>query len=153
MKLAEALQERADLNIRIHQLRLRMMNNILVQEGEQPAENPADLKRELDGCIDRLAWLIACINLTNCRTVVNGQSITEMIARKDTLGLKLSFYRDFVSEAGNAVDRARYSEIRIISTVKVAEIQKQVDFMAKELRLLDNRIQETNWTTELMEIE
>ena len=36
MKLAEALQERADLNIRIQQLRSRLENNALVQEGEQP---------------------------------------------------------------------------------------------------------------------
>jgi len=29
-----------------------------------------------------------------------------------------------------------------------AEIQKQVDQMAKELCLLDNSIQETNWNTQ-----
>ena len=32
MKLAEALQERADLNRRIEQLRYRLSNNVLVQE-------------------------------------------------------------------------------------------------------------------------
>ena len=45
MKLAEALQERADLNIKIEQLKARMMNNALVQEGERPSENPADLQK------------------------------------------------------------------------------------------------------------
>ena len=40
MKLAEALQERADLNRNIEQLRSRLRNNVLVQEGEQPAEDP-----------------------------------------------------------------------------------------------------------------
>ena len=40
MKLAEALQERADLNRNIEQLRDRLSRNSLVQEGEQPGENP-----------------------------------------------------------------------------------------------------------------
>ena len=37
MKLAEALKERADLNIKIEQLRSRLTANALVQEGEKPA--------------------------------------------------------------------------------------------------------------------
>ena len=45
MKLAEALQERADLNRRIEQLRYRLGNNALMQEGEKPAEDPAALLR------------------------------------------------------------------------------------------------------------
>ena len=47
MKLAEALQERADLNRKIEELRRRLANVILVQEGEEPAEEPAELLKEL----------------------------------------------------------------------------------------------------------
>ena len=47
MKLAEALQERADLNRRIEQLRNRLENSALVQEGERPAEAPEVLLEEL----------------------------------------------------------------------------------------------------------
>ena len=36
MKLAEALQERADLNYKISDLELRLTSNSLVQEGEVP---------------------------------------------------------------------------------------------------------------------
>ena len=39
MKLAEALQERADLNRKIDELRARLQNQALVQEGEKPAED------------------------------------------------------------------------------------------------------------------
>lgn len=150
MKLAEALQERADLNVRIKQLENRLNNNALVQEGERPSEEPAVLQKELDGCIERLTWLITRINITNCSTVVDGKTLTEMIAKKDTLTLKLSIYRGLANTAGNTIYRARNSEIKIQPTVSVAELQKQVDLMAKELRLLDNRLQETNWTTELI---
>ncbi len=40
MKLAEALQERADINRNIQQLKSRLQNNVLVQEGEKTAEEP-----------------------------------------------------------------------------------------------------------------
>lgn len=48
MKLAEALQERADLNRKISSLRGRLENVVLVQEGEEPVENPRELLGELD---------------------------------------------------------------------------------------------------------
>ena len=88
MKLAEALQERADLNRRIQQLQQRLGNNAVVQEGEAPAEDPAELLRELDGCAENLEQLIARINLTNCRAEVDGESLTALLARRDALDRK-----------------------------------------------------------------
>lgn len=149
MKLAEALQERADLNRRIEQLRARLINNALVQEGESPAESPEELLKELDECILRLEELMAKINLTNCRTLVDGKSLTELIAQKDALTLKISHYRSVINAASCAVPRATRSEIKIMSAVDVKALQKKTDDMSKQLRLLDNTIQQTNWTTEL----
>lgn len=42
------------------------------------------------------------------------------------------------------------TEIKIVSTVPVSEIQKTADGLAKELRNVDEKIQELNWTTELV---
>ena len=151
MKLAEALQERADLNVRIQQLRSRLENNAFKQEGEQPSENPDDLLAELNENLNRLEWLISRINMTNCSTVVDGMSLTQIIARKDALTLKLSIYRDLVNTSSRSAFRARNSEIKIIPTVSVRELQKQVDSLSKELRLLDNSLQQTNWTVDLNE--
>ena len=75
MKLAEALQERADLNRKIEQLCVRLNNNAIVQEGENPAENPQDLLNELNDSVERLENVIARINKTNCVTIVEGKSI------------------------------------------------------------------------------
>ena len=55
-----------------------------------------------------------------------------------------------VSEASSTARRATRSEIKILSTVNVADLQKTVDLTAKELRQLDNAIQAANWTTELL---
>ena len=62
MKLAEALQERADLNSKINELRCRLGNNATVQEGEAPAEDPAELIFQREECVARLKKLIARIN-------------------------------------------------------------------------------------------
>ncbi|MBQ8576693.1 MAG: DIP1984 family protein [Clostridia bacterium] len=150
MKLAEALQARADNARRIDTLKSRLTNNALVQEGEKPAENPGDLLRELDTCVGELETLLTRINLTNCNTVVDGTPLTALLARRDALKTKLDAYRTLVHESSQTARRAARSEIRILSAVNVAEVQKTVDALSKELRLLDNRIQETNWTTELL---
>lgn len=150
MKLAEALQERADLNRNIEQLKDRLVHNVLVQEGEQPAENPEKLKQELDASIFRLSYLIAHINETNCKTFVDGKSLTEMIAQKDALSVKIYTYKDVVYAGSQTYNRARNTEIKIKSAISVANWQSEIDRMAKELRLLDNKLQEYNWKTELI---
>ncbi len=141
MKLAEALQERADLNRRIEQLRYRLSNNVLVQEGEKPLEDPAALLEELESSFTRLEWLIARINLTNCAVKVEGRSLTELIARRDVLSLRAEAYRRLVEEASQNTHRATRTEIKILSAVDAS----------RELRLLDNTLQATNWTADLME--
>lgn len=151
MKLAEALQERADLNRNIEQLQSRLNNNVLVQEGEEPAEDPQKLKEMLDESIARLAYLIKCINQTNCQTIIDGKSLTELIAQKDALSLKIHAYKDIVYTAAQSVYRARNTEIKIKQAINVASWQAEIDQMAKNLRLLDNKLQENNWQTDLIE--
>ena len=149
MKLAEALQERADLNRRVEQLRSRLVDNAMVQEGEAPAEDPQELMAQLDRDLARLEELMAAINAANCRTVVEGKTLTQIIARKDCLRLQLEAYRSLAQTASQITHRATRSEIRILSTVDVKALQAKLDAMSKELRLLDNCLQQANWTTEL----
>ncbi len=151
MKLAEALQERSDLNRRIQQLQSRLNNNATVQEGEKPAEEPQALLSELDASIDRLEWIISKVNLTNCSTKIGGNTLTDLIAKRDCLTLRIEKYRSFLNSASCLSSRASRTEIKIFSTVNVSDFQKKVDALSKELRLVDNQIQETNWNTELME--
>lgn len=150
MKLAEALQERSDLNKKIESLRNRLLYNATVQKGEKTAEDPKELKKLLDVCLSRLEELMIRINLTNCKTTVEGMNLTEMIAKKDTLLLKVSVYRNLVSEASRLTERVRGSEIKIISNVSVKELQEEVDQLSKEIRTLDNKLQAANWSTELL---
>ena len=153
MKLAEALQERADLRRVIGQLEARIVNNARIAEGTTPTEDPAELIRTLDGAMDRLAALITAINGTNSVTVVDGRSLTEWIAQRDTLKEKIEIYWRLVNEASEVTRRMTHSEIRIVPAVDVPTLNRQTDKMAKELRLMDNRIQAANWTTELISLD
>ena len=150
MKLAEALQERADLNRRIQQLQQRLGNNAIVQENEKPIEDPKALLEELDRCVAELEDMITRINLTNCRTMVDGESLTALLARRDALKLKLSAYRDLAYRASLVGQRASGREIKMFSAVNVPQLQKEIDGLGRELRLLDNSIQAANWSTELI---
>ena len=151
MKLAAALQERADLNKKIADLRSRIEQVILVQEGEKPTEDPAKLITELEACINRLEHLMVAINRTNSQTVVDGQSLTEIIAKRDALQMKIGAYRDFAHEAITNTRRARNSEIKVIPVLKATDLQKKLDAYSKELRETDNLLQEKNWIFDLIE--
>ncbi|MBQ4578568.1 MAG: DIP1984 family protein [Clostridia bacterium] len=149
MKLAEALQERADLNRSIQQLESRLSANAIVQEGESPAEDPRDLLAQLNRSIDRLEELTAAINHRNSVTLHEGESLTRMIARRDALTMRLRILREFANQASMTARRARGTEIKIVSTVNVKSLQKELDNLSRELRLLDNTIQSLNWSTNL----
>lgn len=151
MKLAEALSLRAEMKTKIGQLALRLNQNAKVQEGEKPAENPYTLIEELENISGEMEKLIKNINYTNCMTIENGVSLTDMIAKKDVLKKKISVMRAFLSRSGEVIDRYSNKEIKIHSTVDVAELQKKVDAMSKQLRELDMNIQRINWTADLIE--
>lgn len=122
-----------------------------MQEGEKTTEDPAALKQELDCSLERLTWLITQINLTNSTTVVDGKTLTQIIAEKDVLSRKIDSYKNIVSSASSVGYRARGTEIRVLSAISVPDWQAEVDAMSKELRLLDNKLQASNWSTELIE--
>ena len=151
MKLAEALQERADLNKKISDLQGRLNQNSLVQEGEIPNEDPNVLMQELETAIARLQQLIKGINLTNCETIVEGRSLTQIIAEKDGAIMRLSAYRELADSASSINYRTRGSEIKMVTTVNVSELQKTADKISREIRTLDNLLQSTNWTVDLIE--
>ena len=143
MKLAEALNQRADLQKRIAQLRERLANNVKVQEGDEPAENPEDLFRELEGSLKQLKDMIVSINRTNQETLWEGKTLTEMIAEKDVLSMHLSTLRAALDAANVRSDRYSRNEIKFIRTVDVNDLQKKVDDLSKGLRELDSKLQHT----------
>jgi hypothetical protein len=150
MKVAEALILRADYQKRFEQLKQRLQQNARVQEGDTPAEAPADLLQELEQVAVDLTRLIQQINRTNSTvTLAPHQSLADALAVRDVLKLRISVYRDLAQAASVNSMRTTRSEIKFRSTISVAEIQKQADQLAKAYRELDAQIQAANWLTEL----
>lgn len=150
VKLGEALARRAELQTRLAQVRDRLRASALVQEGDQPAEDPQPLLAELDAIASELEHLIAAINVTNAQTrLESGMTLTEALARRDVLGM-LHGALKAVAEA-TAQQQARYSrsEIRLVRTFDVGAVRARVDQLAGERRQLDVEIQNANWTVDL----
>lgn len=149
MKLAEALQLRKDLQMRISNLETRLIQNAKVQDGDKPSEDPNQLLKELDKDTKELEELIGKINIANATKTVDGKSITELIAKREVLARKINILRNLRYSASDLTDRAYGTDIKIVSTVSVPKIQKEIDDSSKELRELELKIQETNWLTEI----
>ena len=150
MKLAEALGERADLQKRIEQLRTRLENNAKVQEGEKPNEDPTELLAELDSCCERLEELIIRINHTNSVAVTDGETLSAIIAKRDVLTMKIAAIRALLASANMNIRRMSGSEVKILPTVNVRAMQKDLDKLSKQLRETDTKLQGANWNTDLI---
>ena len=151
--VGEALNRRADLQKRIAQLEDRLRTSVLVQEDEQPPEEPGELLSELDAHCTELQRLIAKINHTNASSrLPTGETVTEALARRDVLSLRAAALRTVIRAATDRGLFGRYSrsEIRMVRQIRVSEVQSEVDARAKEQRELDNKLQEHNWTTQLI---
>lgn len=151
MKLAEALMLRSDLQSRLTGLRERLKRSSRVQEGDQPPEDPVELLAELETVTGRLLDTIQRINRTNCSTEVDGgDTLADLLAKRDVLTSKRKVITSLIESAAGAAGRYSRSEIRILSTVNVADLQKQADTLAADIRRTDTGIQERNWLTELL---
>ena len=150
MKLAEALSLRKDLLARVEQLRNRISNNVKVQEGDSPLENPDTLTKELHATLDQLETLIARINATNITTrAADGQTMTQLLAARDVLSMRINALRAIYNNASENRNRYSNSEIKFVTVIDVNALAKQIDALAKQYRELDMRIQALNFATEL----
>jgi hypothetical protein len=151
MKLAEALILRADYQKRIAQLQQRLIRSAKVQEGEQPPETAQDLLAELESTAIELTRLIQQINRTNSTVSFQDQPLSNTLAERDVLRLRRSAYDSLINAAAIRQERYMRSELRMVSTVDVAELQRQIDRLSRDYRELDAQIQAMNWATELIE--
>ena len=150
MKLAEALSDRADLQRRISQLKGRLKDSAKVQEGDTPAEDVKALFLELDSCLEKQEKLIYQINYTNMQIMHNGENLSRMLARRDSLSARVSLMREVLKHVTETETRYGRNELRYIRTVDVANLRKDTDSYCKQLRELDNLIQSINWTVDLL---
>ena len=156
MKLAEALALRADATRRVEQLRARIVANARFQEGEEPAEDARALLAEAGAVLDELEDLIRRINRTNAATRIGPDgTITDALARRDVLRARHSVVTAAadaaVGKSQAGIGRQLRSELKMLAALPVAQLRAQADDLARQLRELDVRIQQSNWEHDLME--
>jgi hypothetical protein len=151
MKIAEALALRADLQRSLEQLKQRLVKNARIQEGDAPVEDPVELQAELERCAQDLTVLIQRINRTNAVSRLGPQTLADALAQRDVLKLRYNAYRELATAASTSQGRTTRSEVKYVSTVSVAAMQRKADDLAKEYRELDTQIQEADWLTVLLD--
>lgn len=152
MKLAEALMVRSDLQKRLHSLQSRLNKNVLVQEGDEPNENPAQLLAEIFATQESLHELIIKIHKTNASVVFDdGRDLLSVLSQRDTLMAKHKTISTMLEHTSKEPDRYSYREIKWQTTIDVEGYQRQADDIALELRQLNIDIQAKNWAVELLE--
>ncbi|HTU92458.1 MAG TPA: DIP1984 family protein [Gemmataceae bacterium] len=150
MKLAEALLLRADIQRKLCSLQTRVQKYALVQEGEQAAEEPKELLRQIEILCGELQRLVSAINKANLNhTIKSGQTLTEALAQRDALSLRHRMLQSILDACAKPPERYGVKEIRWVATVNVAGLQKQTDDLSKQIRELNAAIQETGWQVEL----
>jgi len=150
MLLAEALNERADAQRRLADLKQRIGDNARVQEDEHPAEDPQALLDQAIAVNERIRALIVAVNVTNTATVLaDGSTVTEALARRDALRQRMRLVTDVANRATVKLTRWGRAEIREVATLDVGALRAEVDRLAAQRRELDAELQRVNWTTEL----
>lgn len=152
MKLANALSERATLQEKIEDLRNRIELNSVAQDGETAAEDPWELLQSLDETLIQYEKILTAINLTNSRTITpEGSSLTELLSRREALEKRIDALNRMAQSATQSMHRYARNEIKWYPTVSIPKMRKVKDDAEKQLRILNNKLQEINWTTELIE--
>ncbi|MDM8088190.1 DIP1984 family protein [Parasutterella secunda] len=150
MKLAEALILRKDLQTRVARIRDRLFANVLVQEGDKPSEDPAELIVRLNEMLAELGSLISKINKTNSSTLLDGKPLADAITERDIALRKVNILREALQKAADRPKRYSQKEIRLLTPLDVRKEEKIVDKIAYEARVLDAKIQAKNWEVELL---
>lgn len=148
MKLAEALQHRAHLAGEVQRLQQTVLGYVWHKVGEEPEESVKDLLEEVAAKRAEQTKLILDINLTN-----TASGMTKLISQRDGLKAKKQFTEMLLqhaqtnSEGRYSSGKEKWARSEAVSVVAVREELKQV---TAELNALTIKIQELNWSTELI---
>jgi len=151
MKLGEALATRVELQNNIKRISDRIKINLTVQEGEKPAEDPAELLQLFERLQNELGTLTAKIKDFNERTVVDGSTLADMLVQQRHLmrmttvynALTATFSRSTVY-TGSSWDKAQ-AGIVMKPMLAATELQERAAWFGAKLKQLDAKLQETSW--------
>jgi len=151
MKLAEALAMRNGHQAHIQDLEQRLRRSSQVQMGDNPPENPEELLSDMERTFRELQRLISAIDRTNSHATAEGKTLAELLIERNLLRSRQHILERLLAEASIRSVRQTKSEIRFVTTIRIPQIQKDIDALGAEYRRLDMVLQAANWSVELIE--
>ena len=154
MKLGEALSKLKKEKSRLARLILLRKDNVYVEEDKQTPFDPKKLSKEINQKINNIRKLKIQIQKTNLMTIVKGDdiSLAEAIIKINDLRSKIASLSKVFDRKGDWHYSNREKEQKEnISQLDEQEIEDEIEKLAITKVQLDNKIQMTNWTTELQE--
>jgi len=144
MKLGEALSLRATQVQQMAELSARIAGSVTTQEGDEPPHDPDRLLTDLATLSDEHRSLVARINKTNVSTGL----LDDLVEREHLRRLR-GHLRHAVQAAQQKGWRYGSTEIKTVAHLNVAACTARIDELSEEIRSIDARIQERNWSTNL----
>lgn len=152
MKLAEALLLRADLQKKLASLKQRIGENVKVQDGDEPSENPTELLIQSSQIIGELYALIGRIHRTNAVVILdNGKTMLTVLNERDELTERHRLLQSAIDNAKTEGDRYSFREIKWQKVVDISGLQKQADDISAKLRQVNVYLQSANWQVDLLD--
>lgn len=150
MKLGEALsklkKERSKL-ARLIQLR---KDHVYVETGKQPAFDPKKISEEINLQIDLIRKMKIQVQKTNLSTKVQGDdiSVAEAIIKVNDIRSKIAHLSNVFEKKSSWLYRER-DQKEMVALLNEQEIEDELEKLEISKVQLDNKIQMTNWTTNL----
>jgi hypothetical protein len=138
---------------KIISLKQRINANVLVQDGDQPSEDPNELLKQVFSLIQEFQKLSYAIHETNALTKLNDgrSSLLALLTLRDEFVEQHKTLTAAISNTSRESDRYSTREIKWHKVIPVSSLQKQADDISLKLRDLNVLIQSTNWKIDLIE--
>lgn len=152
MKLGESLSLLKKEKSRLSRIISLRKDNVFIEEGKKSEFNPKELSKDIDKKIDDIRILKIKIQKTN----LNSKLDSENISLAEAI-IKLGDIISKISSLSTLFDKRRdrwYFEKEqksFIPQLNESEIEKEIEALEAQKTKLDNKIQITNWKTDLMD--
>ena len=152
MKLGEALSKLKKEKSRLARSILLRKENVYVEDGKKTRFDPKKLSEEIYKKIEDIRKLKIKIQETNLKTKVAGEDITlaEAIIKINDLRSKIAHLSNLFERKRDYLYRDK-DEKEMIAQLDELEIEDEIEKLEIEKVQLDNKIQITNWTTQLVD--
>jgi len=152
INLGEALSLLKKEKSRLARLISLRKENVYVEEGKKSEFDVKKLSDEINKKIEDIRKLKIKIQITNLSAIVDGEKISLAEAI-----IKVNDIRSKIAQLTNLFERKRsmwYSEKEqknFIAQLDESEIEEEIEKLEIQKTQLDNKIQMTNWNTQLTE--